>query len=218
MKYTQRTTHKAAGFTIIELLVATMVFSVILLLVTTGVLQIGKTFYKGALQSRTQRTARNIIDEIGRGIQFSGEEVVPTTPVNGAASPYPRSGGNYAFCINGIGYSFILDRQLDPAPPTGDKVQEVLISFVEPCSGFDPTLSGVTSKSGRELLGVGMRLTELSIVDNRDKTFTITVGVASGERDLFNPAAGIATGCKSGAGQQFCAVSRLSTTVQKRIE
>lgn len=208
------------AFTILELLIATMIFSVILLLVTTGVLQIGKTYYKGLLQSRTQETARNIINEISQGIQFSGETVQPTAPSNPAANPYPRSGGvgKYTFCINGIGYAYVLDRELSTAAGP-NKVSKTLISFSTPCNGFNPSAHDVATKTGKELLGQGMHLSELNVTDNGNSTYTIRVGIASGEFDLFNTNAnGIHHQCRSGAGSQFCAVSILTTTVHKRVK
>ncbi len=207
------------AFTILELMIATMVFSVILLLVTTGILQIGKTYYKGALQSRTQETARNIIDEISRGIQFSGVAAATTTPLDVAATPYPKSGGKYGLCINGTSYAYVLDRQLASSPSGGDQADKALISYSGTCSGFMP--QDVSSASGKELLGLGMRLADLDVklVLGTTDTYNVTVGVGSGEYDLFNTnGAGIHDSCKGDTGSQFCAFSRLTTTVQKRVK
>lgn len=226
------------AFTIVELMIATMVFSVILLLVTTGVIQIGSAYYKGALQSRTQETARNIIDEISRGIQFSGDRVVINTGYDVAANPYPQPGGRYGLCVGGTAYSYIIDRQLrDPNGPPGttDQRPYMLMSYrpTEGCSTY-PTGADVGSNpiyapasvntqypnAYKELLGIGMRLTALQIQDNGNNTYTITVEVASGERELFEPADTnlISTACRGSVGNQFCAMSRLTTTVQKRVK
>ncbi len=208
------------AFTILELMIATMVFSVILLLVTTGIISIGKTYYKGALQARTQDTARNIIDEISRGIQFSGVVPIPTQPQNIASTPYPKTGGVYWFCVNGINYSYILDRQL------GTDINEAVISYSSPCASYNPSAVPNAFKP-KELLGTGMRLTALNVESLPNNSYRITVEVASGEFDLFSDLYNNDTGivgpdglydsCKSGAGSQFCAVSRLSTIVQKRV-
>lgn len=64
----EKTIKNTAGFTIVELMIATVVFSVILILITTGIIQIGKAYYKGIIGSRTQETARKITDEVGRSI------------------------------------------------------------------------------------------------------------------------------------------------------
>lgn len=200
------------AFTILELMIATMVFSVILLLVTTGILNIGKTYYKGALQARTQGTARNIIDEISRSIQFTGVTPWPTIPLNAASTPYPKPGGEYWACINNINYSYVIDRQLDT------DVSKALISYDSPCFPYSPS-AVPAARNPKELLGKGMRLTalEVMLVPGNSDVYNVTVEVASGEIDLFNLTAGISSSCKSGVGSQFCAISRLSTTVKKRV-
>ena len=216
MKQIQRNQH---GFTILELMIATMVFSVILLLVTTGIINIGKTYYKGALQARTQDTARNIIDEISRGIQFSGVDALQTTPLNVVATPYPVAGGKYGLCVNDIRYAYVLDKQLATVN-SGDKVTKTLISYNGSCSGTPPLVENVATVTGKELLGLGMRLTALEVKSIGTNTFSVTVEVASGDRDLFDPpfiSGNISASCKSGAGKEFCAISRLSTIVQKRV-
>jgi prepilin-type N-terminal cleavage/methylation domain-containing protein len=208
----------SGGFTILELMIATIVFSIVLLLVTTGIIQIGKTYYKGVTQSRTQETARSIIDEISRGIQFSGEIVKPITPFDAVSTPYPQPGGKYGFCVNGVSYAYILDKQLAKSisDPT-DQVDKTLISYSGACVTF--SVQDVTTTSGKELLGLGMRLTDLNIVENANGTYTITVGVATGERELFDPATpAISSSCTNETGKQFCALSKLTVTVQKRVK
>lgn len=213
------------AFTIIELMIASVVFSVIILLVSTGVIRIGNSYYSGVLRARTQDTARNIIDEISRGIQFSGVGVISTRPVVATDPGYAAAtnGSVYGFCVNNIGYSYVMDKKLANST-AGDTVRYGLIRYDSDCSTFVPVnvadlafAGGLTNQ--RELLGIGMRLSDLNVVfDSTSNTATITVGIASGDDDLFNETGtAINKTCKSGAGSQFCAVSKLTTTVQKRI-
>lgn len=224
------------AFTILELMIATVVFSVILLLVTSGIIKIGNAYYKSVLQSRTQETARNIIDEISRGIQFSGVAVVTTRSYN-VDPPYASAvaGSRYGFCVNDVGYAYIMDKQLaNPVTIPGEQRARTLMSYNTSCATFGTVANPVPAPGaviGKELLGVGMRLTDLSVDDNGDadpSTFKIVVGVASGEFDLFEDnyiklngsvgTDGLRDTCKGGAGSQYCAVSKLSTIVQKRVE
>src|SRR5687768_12937296 len=62
---------KNSGFTIIELMIATVVFSTILLIITGGIVQIGKAYYKGVISARTQNTTRQLTDEVTRNLQFN---------------------------------------------------------------------------------------------------------------------------------------------------
>lgn len=216
------------AFTIIELMIASMVFSVILLLVTTGVIRIGNSYYSGALRSRTQDTARNIIDEISRGIQFSGVNIrntenLPSSPAYSLAI----NGSIYGFCVNNVSYAYIMDKKLTKnTSPGPDEVQYGLLSYDNNCSlSSDPaditntaTVAGLIAK--KELLGLGMRVTDLEVRSTgSNNMYEITVGIASGADDLFNETGtAINKTCKSGAGSQYCAVSKLTTTVQKRLQ
>ncbi len=100
-------TDKQKGFTIIELLLATAVFSLVLVGATSALIQIGRMYYKGLTTSNTQETARRIMEDVSRNIQFSG--ATPTdTPGGGLAVNY--NGTDIAlisFCIGSLRYSYI---------------------------------------------------------------------------------------------------------------
>lgn len=193
-------------------MIATMVFSVVLLLCSVGLIQIGKIYLKGVTSTRTQEAARSIIEEISRGVQFSGGSVVDTT--------------GSTFCIDTTRYSYVVDRQRTDDTPTADQSKHVLVADNINCSPApsalpvtnpafniaDPTLT-----NARELLPLNMRLTELTVTLISDDLYKVTVGVANGEEDLFEAAVPHET-CKSGNGGQFCASSKLSTFVQKRVK
>ena len=59
------------GFTIIELLVATSVFTSVLFIVTYGIIQISKTYTNGFIRSQTQNIAVSLSDTLTRDIEFS---------------------------------------------------------------------------------------------------------------------------------------------------
>lgn len=195
-KYTE------TGFTLVELLIASSVFSVILLLLTFGMLQIGKVYYKGSTSSRTQAVARNISDEISQSIQFAGGAVTPLS--------VSVSGDTTTFCIGDKGYWFKLDKKLKDEPHVFvvDSSQ-CAVSFV----GTPPQLK----KSQRELMVQNTRLTKLVVnYDTVRKGYDVIVRVAAGDNDMFE-GDNANNNCKGGAGGQFCAVSELYTFVQKRL-
>src|ERR1043166_6625781 len=101
-----RAKRPATGFTIMELRVATMVFGVVLLLVTAGIMQVARMYYKGVTEANTQNTARTIIDTISQAIQFSGGDVTPT-PLG--ALP----GNDYAFCVGDQQFTYRLGWQVE---------------------------------------------------------------------------------------------------------
>lgn len=213
-----------SGFTIIELMIATMVFAVVLLLVTAGILQVTRVYYKGVTESNTQNTARSIIDEIAQGIQFSGGDVGTTT----GTTP----GTDYAFCINNNQVSYKLGHQVKNNPSAADQTWHavVLRTGVGGCTSALPqTLGNQTLlSSSRDLMGQNMRLSRLSVENLGNNRYRITLRVVYGDSDLlFSPSAPSDTAgatrsdatCRPvRAGTQFCAVSELSTVVVKRVQ
>ncbi len=193
------------GFTIIELLVASTVFSVILLICMSGVIKMGQIFFKGTITSQTQEAARSIIDEISQGIQFSGSSVGDTN----SGSPV---------CVGNKRYTYVIDKQLDDTASGPNQKPHVLQRDI------NSSCSGPLAADAVELLTPGMRLTKFDIkpLDDPDpivaKLWRVNVWVVYGDEDLLTADDG--TGhrqCKGGAGSEYCAVSELSAIVHRRL-
>lgn len=195
------------GFTIIELLVATTVFSIILLLASSAAIQIGRLYYKQITTSKTQEAARELLENVSRDLQLSNNKTLDT----GNAS------GRRSFCIGDSQYNYI------PGNQVGGGSHGVWLDD-RPATGCDPTDFSSTSK---ELLGENMRLLNLEITpDVTSRTYAIEVGVAYGDADLLTvyDNNGALVGnlpealCRTGvAGSNFCATSNLDTVVKRRI-
>jgi prepilin-type N-terminal cleavage/methylation domain-containing protein len=215
-----RRQHRSArGFTIIELMIATAAFSVIILVITVSVLQFSKEYYKGLIASSTQSAARTLMDDVTRSLEFDSGNFAPL--------------GTTGYCLGGAKrYSFALDKEVtETAPNAGDdQTSHGLVSdSVTGCSSstaplnvknlpanlasVTPTLSDPT-----ELLGQHMRLAIFSIKpDSSGVAYTIDIKVVYGDDDLLTSPTSANMACKSTAGSQFCAVSELITTVTKRV-
>lgn len=225
--------NSADGFTIIELLIATTVFSIVLLICTTGLLQIGRLYYKGITSSRTQEVARNIMDEITRAIQFNGGRVI--TRSGGGSDPTTDP---YYICVGDQRYTFVLGYQLrDTNDPLNYELRNVLVADHNTACSSGQDLTTVNPAAGsKELLSSRMRLAQFVICDPRDTTnpatpalpgcsnhpppnsnlYSVRIRVVSGDLDVLNAPR---DGCSdSRAGTQFCAASELNTTVLKRIK
>jgi prepilin-type N-terminal cleavage/methylation domain-containing protein len=215
----RRTPTSQRGFTVIELLIATAVFSVVLLMVTVGIMQITRVYYKGVTETNTQDTARNISDVISRTIQFGGtgniQQSVGTTP-----------GTSFAFCIGNQLFSYVLGYQVVDSKTSGlsQSYHGLVVSSAAGCGGpSSPIANLVTTQTianSRELVGAKMRLANLSVkpVSGSTSLWSVNVKVLYGEDDLINnPTSSTAT-CKSDTGSQFCAMSELNTIVEKRVE
>lgn len=185
------------GFTIIELLIATITFAVVLLVITSAIVQIGRIYYKGVVQSRTQERARAITDSVAKNLQFSNVTSF-------------RSNPGY-LCIGDYSYVYALETQVDDA-------QHGLLLTTNKCSN--------STTNGVEMLGERMQLVKLDVtpIAGQPGSYTIHVRVVYGaDEDFEKKHSTDATGdpempCKPIVlGGQFCAVSELTTTVVSRL-
>lgn len=206
---------QSKGFTIVELMIATAVFGVTLLLITFAILQFTKVYYKGVTQSNTQDTARTVVDRLSQAIQFNGGTVTPSQ-----ATPTPDT--PYAFCVGNQQYSYAIGAQMvDGTPGPTQNPHALVVSEASGCTASTPAQDVRSSSvSGRELLSPKMRLARMKVesVAGNPKLYKISVKVVYGDDDLLNnPTTENAT-CKGQEGSQFCAVSDITTVVTKRVE
>lgn len=129
------------GFTIIELLVALSVLSVLLVITSVTMLQIGKLYAKGINAANVQNAARNVMADVTGVLQFGGSLPTPcsilyppvTTSTGAVVDGKPTCAANhmtrsvawggtvdiYSYCVNTTRYSYILDKQIDSNPAPG---------------------------------------------------------------------------------------------------
>jgi prepilin-type N-terminal cleavage/methylation domain-containing protein len=147
----KRLNQKNRGFTIIELMIATLVFSIVLLVCLAAFLQVGRLFYKGVNLSLTQDNTRDIMSSISNDIRFTKNS--PTT--NNMSSP------NGYFCIGLHRYKYMKGNHLYLASENlssnyglvREDISAGCPSPAVPGSGSNPT----------EMLGNSMQLNDLSI-------------------------------------------------------
>jgi prepilin-type N-terminal cleavage/methylation domain-containing protein len=224
------------GFTIVELMIATVVFSLVLVTITYGVLHFTSEYYKGVNSSTTQDTARSVMDTISQSIQFSGETAVaPSVDADNNDRGY--------FCVGSQVFVYTLGVQyMGSVSPTTPGLYVM--------SGTCPSSKPATLANGQELLDSHMRLAELSVlpVTGVAQAYTVSIRLAyssggdpahDGDDLLCSPST--STGatacstpfkpgtelssdyihsdliCRSQIGSQFCAVSGLSSTVVQRV-
>jgi type II secretory pathway pseudopilin PulG len=202
-------THRSAGFTIIELTIATLVFSVILVVIVSAVLSFTKSYYRGVTVSATQNATRSIVDSVNQSIQFSSPLLIKYNLL-------PVAGGINYFCAGGYSYVYIPGQQYDPS--IAGAVNAVgMYSYPITSGGCPPPALGVFPAGYKQLLSKGMRVTYFSIVQS-GITWTINIRIADGDFDLLTGVTGKDVRCKSLTGSQFCAVSGIQTAVQGRVQ
>lgn len=212
------------GFTILELIIASTVFSLIMLLSTTGLIQIGKTYHKGQITSKTQETTRGIAEEVSREVQFSNESIRPAPPKKYGSTGALNDVDVNAVCVGDTRYTYVvgqpkakLGQDDDPNNLSNPTLKHLLwtdkISVNAICTAEN--LSGSLSSSGRELLAQNMRLPSFNIAPDGDNV-KINIKAYYGDFDLAGvDGTGACESTKNGG--QFCASSELNTVVSRRI-
>lgn len=199
------------GFTILELMIATSVFSVVLLLCTFGMMYIGRIYYKGITSSRTQAVARTISEDVVQAVQYGSLSVnTVTMPVVDPLSVYGRPQEVY---VGNRHYMYTLGKVLQ----AGDSVMQV-----ETVDGNRAPVAGTK----KELLNTGMWLSKFE-VKPAGSAYAVVVQVISGETDQVQDANkkpltdrnfNLDTlRCTPEAGSQFCAVSGLYAEAVRRL-
>jgi prepilin-type N-terminal cleavage/methylation domain-containing protein len=205
-----------SGFTIVELMIATVVFSVVLLITTVAVIFVTKSYLKGDNEAATQDIARSVMTSITQDIQFNRSVSVIIPPAGGTSNYY---------CIGNHVYVYQIGQEI----PNSE--QHALLVFATSCPSNLTSPPGSTYaadlKSGnvgatvaQELLAQNMRLGQLSItkLPGTGNGYQVSITVAYGADDLLT-GVGANYSCKSQTfGGQFCAVSTLTTTVTSRIK
>ncbi len=219
----QKISLKNRGFTVVELLVALAVFSVVLLVVTVGIMQVSRLYYEGVTEASTQATARNIIDNISQALQFDGGTPTSTPPVI-------VPGTSYAFCVNNQQYSYRPGYQLvDNAPGAHQTSHALVVQTLSGCAAAPAQNLSAGGVTGRELLSPNMRLAELTVTKlstpSTINMYKVHVRVVYGDFDLLQSPSGSVYAdaapdavCKGVTGRQFCSVADLTTIVTSRVE
>lgn len=143
MKKRFKKSNDSAGFTIIELLIATLIFSIVLVVILAAFVQISRLFYKGVNMSNLQNDARTVTQDIADDIQFAQN---PPTFVKA------NSSGIGYFCIGLHRYKYHLRYQVGSSTNDNFGILRETVSSAAGCTlsapGTDP----------EELLGNDMQL------------------------------------------------------------
>ena len=213
------------GFTILELLIATTVFSAILLVLTQVVIRLSGTYYHGVIQNQTLNVAKNISNNIVQQIQFTGGDIVfPTNPIKwttGISDSRLPLYENY-LCIGANQYVYQLGGRFDNISTKG----ALVLSYNPQCSNVGPQIG--TSKwdfrgtiSGNyyvDLIPQGMRLVVFKVTPQFGDLYKVEVMVAYGaDGDGSNGSGYDSTNQKCYPGSYYCATTDLVTYVEKTV-
>ena len=224
MIYFSKKRSEQTGFTLVELMVSTLVFSLVLLGAMAAIIQVTRLYYRGIHFAKTQEIARSTLEEVTQSIQFSSEPIrLPTL-----ATPTPpriNSGAAHTgyFCVGPKLYTYALDRKLTAGGSNEARKEKAHVLWVDDdaCLGLSPTPANLNSTAltgGRELLTENMRITRLAIVP-AGNLYTVRISIAYGDDDLLEVSGDNSRRiCQSSKfGVELCATSELSATVLKRL-
>jgi prepilin-type N-terminal cleavage/methylation domain-containing protein len=214
-----RKLHRQAGFTVLELMIASSIFSIVLLVIAAGILRFSQDYYKGVNATNTQAASRAIMNNIVQHIQFGSIDPQPLTTNAGS--------GAIGYCINNTTYSFVPGKKVDASTTGLVEADGVSCSTSTVADVHNPSYLASNSDTLRDLLGREMRIGQLRIDPNGSGSYTVQLRLLYGDADdMFvdsggntptNATAWQEARCKSRAGQQYCATSTLKTTAQRRL-
>lgn len=202
------------GFTIVELLIATSVFSVVITIGLYSFLQVSRLYTKGINSVRTQDAARNLIMDVSTQFQLSTGQYT---------GPQDTADGFKYFCVGNKGYRYKYNQ-------VESKTAHYLISY-------NITQDQCQSSGTNEqyLLLPGSRVLQFSVEPRPLATgplYKISVILLYSDKEAGSPDDEpgndiIVTGdpdsdmtqwrCKSTVrGSEYCSITNLTTSVYKR--
>lgn len=210
------------GFTIVELMIALSVLSVLLIMSTVLLMQISKMYSKGVNMANIQNADRNIVNDISSALEFGDDY---GTPGSSTANIGGTSVTIYSRCFGTTRYSYIIGYQVVNNPdatqnppqsyhamwkdtmanpgqcyPLDITKQNIPVATID--TNGVPTQTDASGKAttGQELVPIHSRLTALTLAQNSDGNgghiYDITANLAYGDNDLLCNSA-VAGDCNS---------------------
>jgi prepilin-type N-terminal cleavage/methylation domain-containing protein len=219
------TKKSASGFTIVELLIATAVFAVVLVIAQASFLQIGHLFYRGISITNTQESADHIFQDINGNLQSA-------STIEGAKNS--STGGYDYYCIGNTRYTYRIDNEVNSGGTTDhsatgnfgilkDTMKGAGTECPAPCDdagGACP--SGAPLKDPVEMLGDKMRVEQFDITQSTTTSnlYNVAIVIAYGENSTLTygtPGNYSTAECQGDLNNSFCAVSRINTSIYKGL-
>jgi prepilin-type N-terminal cleavage/methylation domain-containing protein len=158
------------GFTIIELMIATIIFAVVLMVIIASFMQVGRMFYKGVSLANTNEAARTLVDDISNDLKLNKQPVGIST-----------AGTKKYFCAGHHRYTFVLAGGSGSKVSSDDIDLDYLRNPFNMRAGIvqDDTNGGCSPPAssdspGRQILGPDMQLNDLDFTPGFNGVFIHT--------------------------------------------
>lgn len=193
------------GFTIVELLIASMVFATVLLICMDGITRIAKAYIKNTSVSKTNEFVKSFSNDIAQQIKYSS--FIPTTS---------STSGGYKICVNSIAYKI-----------TFNTTTNAILKKTDTNCGNFITNSTFFDSGSENFAPVGGRVLKFSVTPSNN-IWKVNIKIALAEPDLLvdssnrqynSPGYDYATAkCRSPlSGNEFCSIIELNTSVSRRM-
>jgi len=224
------------GVTIIELMIATTIFAVILVIIMSAYMFVTKDYSKAYVEAQTQNATRSIAQQISQYIELSAGLVTSNDPLNGAFPLLAAADGTQGLCVGGYRYSVLFNTEI------GNGTNDALVVDNLPnCNPLNTSAqaikAGPLTSTSKELLSKGMRVGQFSVTALPNSStpgstvpavpgrYSIKVEVAygddtsqSGPLHVSGAGYNYSYSCDTiSQGGSFCAVSSLNTFAQARL-
>lgn len=186
---------KQAGFTLVEISLAMAIFSFMLLVVSMAYINIGRLYSASTAARNVQQNNRFAMEQITRVARTS--TTVDTTA---------RS-----ICFNPTQTVFYLRSVSGDA--NRNELHQATITGAGNCGTFNPA-APTNLMNDVTLTSAGSFAAQIATDTGVDGTLTLTMWMV-GRTDLLNTV-GSDLRCRQTSGSEFCAVNRLTTTVELR--
>lgn len=191
------------GFTIVELMIASVVFATVSLLTVTVVIGISRQYQKATYATQLNDAKRSIHQDLRNAIAYQNDTSVPQEVP-------PAGSRDYRLCVGSIVYSW--KQHSDSATNlTADDYGLYKKTKTKDCLAEDRT-------SGTNLLPKNGFVNEFSMTKNGDNSYTITTNFAVGTADMFADTPIKFTQClPTQKGGDFCSTMNYTSIVTSRI-
>lgn len=196
------------GFTIIEVMIATAVFSVVLLITITGFIQIAQVFYKGVIKTQTQQDLRQIVDLVSSNIR--------SAPV--VYDPININGNKYYQCIGSNRYTYIKNTRVNLADHDTNTKFGLMVDQLpgnSPCGS--PYNAATAFNNPTELLDTNERLNHFIVsrqANLNNWVYQVDIAIAAGRDQYLSTDANGEAACNDRLSiSQFCSVANVVTAV-----
>ncbi len=205
---TQRTRpHRSqAGFTIVELTLATAFIAFLLMFMLATMTQVMRNYNKGLAVKEINQTARSVMQEMGSLAQGTSSTAINTAYI-----------GNGRVCFGGVSYVWNTKGATTNKYSTGASFVMVRVNDAAGalCSSGLPS---VTQANATELLSGSVWVQQVSVaVSSNQKLIDISIALSTASPNQptgFDPVLG--TICDGSKDSQYCAIATFKTTVETK--